>query len=421
VEEIAILDVLRRHIYLIAALCIITTLAGYGLSFVSEIVPEEYDASAILLVRPREPIKIEPNNTTKEFLGFPVSQTSMVETASKTYIEIIKSPALIEAVVRELKLDNPPEKKAKTGIFAPMLNALTPVFDDVKHYIRDTAAFLKYGRVLHEDRFTKAVKRVSKGLELKSYEDTYVFEIKYTDDDPKTAADVANTTAKLSIQFMEQMRASEAKYLGDRLQNVLEQSRQRLVTARQNLENYKAAHRVFLYKTEYDAKLRVISDLEVELAKLDVGLAASQGTLTAHSYSEKRTRLLQILDERRAELATLPGIERELQLREADVDVASTTYDTVAKELKNAEIKSDPVPEARLISPAGVPRLPSRPRRSMIALVCFISGLVFSIVLAFFLEYINWRVRGINDLEDFVGLKVIGTIPRLPESPVNLV
>ena len=33
------------------------------------------------------------------------------------------------------------------------------------------------------------------------------------------------------------------------------------------------------------------------------------------------------------------------------------------------------------------------------------------VALAFFLEYINRTVRGINDIEDFVGLKVIGTIP----------
>ena len=33
------------------------------------------------------------------------------------------------------------------------------------------------------------------------------------------------------------------------------------------------------------------------------------------------------------------------------------------------------------------------------------------VALAFFLEYINRRVRGIKDIEDFVGLKVIGTIP----------
>jgi succinoglycan biosynthesis transport protein ExoP len=107
----------------------------------------------------------------------------------------------------------------------------------------------------------------------------------------------------------------------------------------------------------------------------------------------------------------LPAIERELQLREADVDVANATYGTVAKELKDAEIRSNPMPEARLISPAFVPPLPSHPRRSIIVLAAFLAGLLVGVALAFFLEYINRTVRRINDIEDFVGLKVVGTIP----------
>src|SRR5579871_3330143 len=104
-EVIAIFDVLRRHARLIILLCIMTTLAGYAISFVSPLIPEKYDASVIVLVRPHHPIQIEPNSSGREFLDFPVAQTPVVETASKTYIQIIQSPALIGEVVRELKLD----------------------------------------------------------------------------------------------------------------------------------------------------------------------------------------------------------------------------------------------------------------------------------------------------------------------------
>ncbi len=415
-EVIAVFDVLRRHIYLIGALCIVTTLAGYGISFFSPLIPEKYDASAIVLVRPHRPIKIEPNNSGKEFLDFPVGQTPVVETASKTYIQMIQSPALIGRVVSELKLDEkPPKKEVEDGtIFTQIYAFLKALYDDVEPYLKDAVAFVKYGRVLKDDPFTKAVNDVSKGLVLKAHEDTYVFEIKYSGEDPQTAAAVANTTARLFIEFIEKMRSSEAKDSADRLKSELEESRQRLVDTRESLRDYKATHRVFLYQLEYDAKLKVISDLTVELAKLDENLAA--GTFEAKTDAKKRARLLTILDEHRAGLASLPTIERELQLRQADVDVANTTYGTVAKELKDAEIMSDAMPEARLISPASVPRLPSRPRRVIIVLVSLLTGLLVGVALAFFLEYINRRVRGINDIEDFVGLKVIGTIPPAPHT-----
>jgi uncharacterized protein involved in exopolysaccharide biosynthesis len=414
-EEIAIFDVLRRHIYVILALGIVATLAGYGFSFV--LLPQTYEASALLLVRPHQPIKIDAQNTSKEFLDFPVSQMSMVDTAAKTYIEIIKSPALVEQVVRQLKLDQERKKKAGNGVFASIGTAVQPLFDDVRAYFQDAVAIVRYGGLLKEDPFAKAVKRVSKGLELKSYQDTYVFQIASSNVDPQEAADVANTTAALFIKFMEELRSSEAKNSSEHLKNELERSRERLVNARLDLENYKNTHRVFLYQSEYDAKLKVISDLEVELAKLNESLAGSRGTLAAQTYEARRGGLLEILNARRAELAGMPEIERELQLREADVAVADTAYKTVAKALKDAEMKTDPAPEAQLISSAGVPQLPSKPRRGLIVLAAMLSGLLAGAVLAFFIEYINRRVRRIQDIEDFVGLKVLGTIPRTLRHP----
>ncbi len=413
-EEIAVLEILRRNLYMIAAVSIVAVLAGYGISF---LITEKYDATAVVLVRPHEPIKVEEApDKSKEFMDFPVSQMAAVETASKTYIQVIESSALIGEVVHELHLDKEsPEEEAGGSVFARIYASLKAAVSDIKDYLNDVVTIVRYGRLLKDDPITKAVKNVTKGLALKSYEDTYVFEIKYRDKNPRTAAAVANTTARLFIAFMQKMRSSEAQYSSDHLKGELEQSRERLISARQDLENYKASHGVFLYKQEYASKLKVISDLEVELAKLDESLAASPGTLVAQTYAAKRARLLEILDQRRAALAVLPGIERELQLRQTDIELAATTYETVAKDLKDAEIKrSNPVPAARLISPAGVPQLPSRPRRELIALISLLSGLLAGVALAFFLEYINRAVRGIQDVEDFVGLKVIGTIPRLP-------
>ncbi len=431
-EVIAIFDVLRRHVFLIGALCITTALAGYGISFFSPLIPEKYDASALVLVRPHDAIKIAPTSPSKEFLDFPVAQTPVVESASKTYIQIIQSPVLIGQVVHELKLDQRPPKKEAAGatVFTKIYASMKALFDDVAPYLKDAVAIVKYGRLLKDDPYTKAVKDVSKDLVLKSYEDTYVFEIKYSDEDPQTAADVANTAGKLFIELLEKLRSSEAGDSADRLKSELEQSRRRLVDARESLRDYKASRHVFLYQPEYEAKLRVISDLTVELEKLDSSLAKldSRGAkysppasmLKGNPYAEKRARLRKILGQKQADLAMLPTIESELQLRQADVDVANTTYEAVAKEFKNAEIKSDAMPEARLISPASVPRLPSSPRRDIIALASALAGLLVGLALAFFLEYINRTARGIHEFEEFVGLKIIGTIPLALQPPSRL-
>jgi len=426
-EVIAIFDVLRRHVLLIVVLSVATMLAGYGISFVSVLIPEKYEATVTVLVRPHDAIKIGANNANKEFMDFPVAQTPVVESASKTYIQIIQSPALIGQVVQELALDQKPPKKVAPGttVFSKILASAKEALNDAAPYIKDAIATFKYGKALQDDPFNKAVKDVSKGLVLKSYEDTYVFEIKYTDEDPQTAADVANTAGKLFIQLLEKMRSSEAGDSAVRLKSELQESRRRLVDASEALRAYKTSHGVFMYQSEYESKLKVISDLTVELSKLDASLAkldasgagasSVTGSFRANPSVEKRARLRSILARKQAELASMPMIEKELQLRQADVDVANTTYAAVAKEFKNAEIKSDAMPEARLISAASAPQLPSSPRRELIALGSLLAGLVVGVALAFFLEYINRTARGIHEFEEFVGLKIIGTIPLAPQ------
>ena len=74
------------------------------------------------------------------------------------------------------------------------------------------------------------------------------------------------------------------------------------------------------------------------------------------------------------------------------------------------------MPEARLVSLAFVSELPTKPSRVVIVAAALATGLLVSVALAFFLEYIDRRVRGIKDIEDFVGLKVIATIPPVPPS-----
>src|SRR5205823_1379414 len=175
--------------------------------------------------------------------------------------------------------------------------------DDLKQWLAYSISILRYGKVVEEDPFARAVKGLEDNLALKAREDTYVFEIKYTGKKQQLAADVANTLAKSFIEFMDEVRLSENQYTRDRLQPQLKQSRQQLDDARDRLEDYKKQHAVFLHEDEYKAKLREISDVELELTKAEEALVASQSSPASVSLAAKRTRLVRLLQERRAELA----------------------------------------------------------------------------------------------------------------------
>ena len=416
-EQIAILDVLRRHASMIIALCIVATITGYALCF---LITNRYTATALVLVRPQQPIKMGTQRADKEFVNFPMGQSSSVETPSKTYIEIIKSTALIENLVGNLGLDK--EKETASGTISKLMpDFLKPAAKNLKQTLKDLAAILMYGRVTQDDPFTRAVKQVQDNLSLKSREDTYLFEITYKATDPQLAADIANTTSKLFIDFMEELRLSEAQHIRKQLETHLEQSRQQLESARQRLEDYKNAHSVFLYESEYNSKLKVISELQVELSKAEEALVGGQNTLSNVSLAARRARLIRSLREQEAELGSLPGLEHALKQFDEDVKAAATAYEIVDKEVKEADMNySYTNPEVRLVSQAVAPHLPSSPARGTIAGVSFLGGLVVGVFLAFLLEYLDHRVRSIQEVENFVGIKVLATIPRLSRRHAGL-
>ena len=401
-EQIPLFDVLRRHASMIIALCVVAAVAGYGFSL---LLPARYSASALVLVRPQQPIKLGAEKDNKEFLNFPMGGASAVETASKTYIEIVKSPAVVGEIVSKLGLDKEKAQEKERSKLAKLLPVyLTSFTDTCKEWLTNLIAVFKYGRVIEDEPFLKTVKDVSSNLTLETNLDTYTFDIKYVAEDPQQAADIANTTAKTLVRFVNELRVSEARSQGDHLKEEFEHSRQQVTDARERLERYKQAHSVFSYQAEYEAKLKVISELEVELAKAEAALVGSQNTLSNVSLAAKRARLIRSIEERKAELVSLPETERQFKQLEQDLTTALTAYDIVQKQIKQADInQSYAMPEVRVVSEAVAPRIPSSPARGTITLASLLAGLVVAVGLAFFLEYLNRRVRGIDDIEDLLG------------------
>jgi capsular polysaccharide biosynthesis protein len=119
-EQVAILDVLRRHLSTIVTLCIVAGLAGYLFSY---LVIERYAASAHVLVRPQQAINLDERKLDKKSFDFSVNPSMSVETPSKTYIEIIKSRALTEKVVRSPEFGQEAGQKRCSVGFHPRVSA----------------------------------------------------------------------------------------------------------------------------------------------------------------------------------------------------------------------------------------------------------------------------------------------------------
>ena len=415
-EEIAILDVLRRRLWLIVALAVIATVAGYAGSF---LLPTKYTATSLVLVRPHQDVKMDSRISNKEFLDFPMGQAN-IETPSKTYIEIIKSPALIGQLVRQLDLDKVETKK---GFFSRHMPAvLKPYVESAKKFVKEATSLMMYGRIIPKNNFADAVKAVQDNLALEAHSETYIFSIKYTAKEPDMAAKVANSIAKLFINYMDQLRQSEGRYDLKRLGIELDKRRHDLESARASLEAFKKKHSIFRYETEYDSQLKVLANLQTELAKLNetsAGLAAvtSKNNLSTSSVSldAKRESVTKQLEEMKAKLKPLPELERQLNRLKLTEKVALNALDTVEKEYQEKQIKDAyAARDVQLVADAVPPQLPSGPRRLIFALVALLSATVIGVGLAFLMEYLNRKIRSVSDVEEVVGIRVLATIPRVP-------
>ena len=84
-------------------------------------------------------------------------------------------------------------------------------------------------------------------------------------------------------------------------------------------------------------------------------------------------------------------------------ELAETT-DSVAKEVM--DVKS-----VNVIDQAAEPLSPSGPPRVMYTAVAFLAGLFFAIAIVVVLDIVNTRVRNAEEIEELLGVPVIGRIP----------
>jgi len=127
-------------------------------------------------------------------------------------------------------------------------------------------------------------------------------------------------------------------------------------------------------------------------------------------------RLLTIQSQReelRARQQAFPQLENQLQTLELDQETDQVTYEYLLSQLYQARIMeaaAEPYVDI-LDRPVGSSEID--PRGRMNILLGALLGLILGAGAAFFLEYLDRTVRTTADVEAFLGIPVLGIIPRL--------
>lgn len=128
----------------------------------------------------------------------------------------------------------------------------------------------------------------------------------------------------------------------------------------------------------------------------------------------QRDALQKVMSEGEAELAKLPSKEQGMGRVMRDALVAQEIYSMLAKRYEEARISEVMQPtEAQVVNPAVEPEQRIRPRRTLNVAIAAILGLFCGLGLAFFLEYMNRTIRTAEDVKEYLGLPVLGSIPDI--------
>lgn len=134
----------------------------------------------------------------------------------------------------------------------------------------------------------------------------------------------------------------------------------------------------------------------------------------------KRDALKAPLDAFDRQLQTLPEKEMELARLTRDFQVSDHIYRMLMEKYEEARItEAGEIGNVRIIDEAARPTAPIRPRRLLNLLLAGLMGTVLGLGGAFVLEYLDVSVKSMAEVDHFLKLPILGSIPEVDRQRRN--
>ncbi|CUH94478.1 hypothetical protein P22_0544 [Propionispora sp. 2/2-37] len=133
-------------------------------------------------------------------------------------------------------------------------------------------------------------------------------------------------------------------------------------------------------------------------------------------YSAQRNAIDAILGDNEKQLADIPAKQHGLVKAMRDANVAQEIYIMLAKRHEEARISEVMEPtDVQIVDAAIMPEKPVKPRKMLNTLVGAVLGLFLGTGLAFVLEHMNKTIRTAEDVQQYLDLPILGSIPDFAE------
>jgi capsular polysaccharide biosynthesis protein len=102
----------------------------------------------------------------------------------------------------------------------------------------------------------------------------------------------------------------------------------------------------------------------------------------------------------------------ELSVKNGSPELSKAVLDAVCQSFTEEATRIFPSGYLQIIDTSEVPKIPVGPRKKLNVAIAFLLGLMASLGLSFMLEYLDNTIKNESDLERYIGIPVIGVIPK---------
>lgn len=404
--------VLMRFKWGIIGLAIAVTLATvFGVSAMRPV----YTASVTLLIEQKQGKTL---TSLDDVYGADVAGKEYLQ----TQFEILKSRELSTRVVKELNIAQHPDY---------MVNE--QVEEKAWWQIVDWKQYLPAGHEQNpipseEEQFVKLVDKFMLNLSIEPIRQTQLVKINFESYDRSLTAAVANAMAKAYIDSQMESRVILTQNAADWLSTRLGALKANLEVSEKKLQDYRESNNLVDGALNNNKTASVLGLTGEQLTQINQRVVQAQFKVAEISqrYGEKHPALVQAKLElteaqkafNQAKEASIELSRKEFRFQELQREVQTNRnlYDTFFTRIKQANDSLElETANARVIDKAVVPSLPFKPRKSLLIALALVLSLMFGAMLAFLLDYLDSTFKGAEDVEDKLGVSMLGMVPMVKQ------
>lgn len=254
-----------------------------------------------------------------------------------------------------------------------------------------------------------------------------IIEVSVTYPDKYLAAALANGFIEELDKFNNETRMTMGKRYRIFLENRIKQTTEELAAAEDSLRKFKEKHRTVALDDEMRSAINIIAKLKSEqvireiqrgawagandetnpfILNLDQQIKAIEKQLSAIEFGSKTTNRQEFGAGFSVPLANLPKLAMQLARLTRDFKVQEAIYELLTQSYEQAKLMElRDTPSVQILDIASPPEKKSWPKRSLITIFAFCLSLVFSIALAFVLEYADSVRQNPSQHTEFINFK----------------